>query len=48
MKLDLTEIALTPGKRMSYELDEEPLGDISLEIISESPIKGNLKFTNTK
>ncbi|MBQ7258179.1 MAG: DUF177 domain-containing protein [Abditibacteriota bacterium] len=47
MRLDLTEIALTPGKRMSYELNEEPLGDISEEVISNAPIQGCLKFTNT-
>ncbi len=47
MKLDLTEIALTPGKRMSYEIDEPGFGELSSEIYSEAPIKGNLTFTNT-
>lgn len=46
MKLDLTEIALNPGKRKDYIIDEEGLGSID-EVISEAPIKGVLKFTNT-
>ena len=47
MKLDLTEIALTPGKRISYEIDEPGFGDSQIDFISENPIKGNLTFSNT-
>lgn len=47
MKLDLTEIALNPGKRKDYIIDEHGLDQISNDIISKNPIKGKLNFSNT-
>ena len=47
MKLDLTEIALNPGKRKSYIIDESGFGDLEEDVVSSCPIKGELTFTNT-
>lgn len=47
MKLDLTEIALNPGKRKEYIIDQEGLGLIDGNLVSDLPIKGKLDFTNT-
>ena len=47
MKLDLNEIALYAGKRYTYTLQEEPLGRLSEELESDTPVSGTLTFSNT-
>lgn len=46
MKLDLTDIALNPGKQHSYEIDEPGFGELENNVFSETPIKGELSFRN--
>lgn len=45
MKLDLTEIARTPGMHVAQEVDEPCPRDAELECTQ--PVKGQLQFTNT-
>lgn len=47
MRLDLNEIALNFGKKHTYKINEEPMGEISKDVISDSPITGELVFKNT-
>ncbi|MBQ9358892.1 MAG: DUF177 domain-containing protein [Abditibacteriota bacterium] len=47
MKLDLNEIALCSGKRYTYTLQEEPLGRLSDELDNDTPVTGELTFSNT-
>lgn len=46
MKLDLTDIALNPGKQHSYKLDESGFGELENNVFSETPIIGELSFRN--
>ncbi|MCE5200215.1 MAG: DUF177 domain-containing protein [Armatimonadota bacterium] len=46
MKLDLSEIALNLGKRISYEIDEPPIEDPEMGIRCTKPITGKVTFTN--
>lgn len=45
MRLDLTEIAQHVGKQMSYDVDEPASSITDVQVLS--PIRGNLRFTNT-
>lgn len=47
MKLDLTEIANIVGKRIRYEIDEEPFEELTSEIRSVDNIRGDATFSNT-
>jgi uncharacterized protein len=47
MKLDLSEIAAHLGKRIVYEIDEEPIVDAASGLRCVERIKGSLVFSNT-
>ena len=47
MKLVLSEIAAHLGKRIGYEIDQEPIVDAASGLKCVEPIKGNIAFGNT-
>lgn len=47
MKLDLSEIAANLGKRIKYEINEQPLTDTASGLVCVEPVTGSVTFANT-